>query len=98
MVQIIAKFAFADGAGGRNLQILADLGTSGECKQNVWRDLLRKVKVGFVDAARVLVSIPLQIAAVVVPRKVSMLLPHKLSHVMFAHHRASLYIDCVGEL
>ena len=87
MVQLIAELAIADGASGSNLQIIACLGTAGENEANVWRDLLRRVKTGFVGPARMLVSMPMMIKAVVVPRDVSMRLSHKLFHLMFTYHR-----------
>ena len=99
MIQSIAQFAIADGASGRNLQTLADLGTTGEHKNNVWRDLLRRVKTGFVGCAQTLVSMPMLVKAEVVDRTVSLLLPHKLFHVMFTHHRSEfVYRLCNGSL
>ena len=99
MVQIIAQLAIADGASGRNLQILADLGTSGDHRDNIWRDLLRRVKTGFVGSAQMLVSMPMMIETAVVPRNVSMLLPHRLSHLMFTHHRSEfMYRLCNGSV
>ena len=99
MAQTIAQLAIVDGAAGQNLQTLADLGSSGRYKGNVWRDLLRRIKFGFVDAARVLVSMPLQIKEKVTPMGVSMLLPHKLFHIMFTHNRSEfIYRLCGGSI
>ena len=99
MVQSIAQLAVADGASGRNLQTLADLGSAGEYKYNVWRDLLRRVKTGFVGCAQTLVSMPMLVNTEVVDRTVSLLLPHKLFHIMSTHHRSEfVYRLCNGSL
>ena len=87
MARTLASYAWQDGLRHQDLDKLRKIGTEGLNKQNLWRDLMRKVRVPSMERAVETVSVPVKGRDDKIGRaNVDMLMPHALFSYIYDKH------------